>query len=64
MKINRDMSNKTWKQIDDAAWRIYRRAVLAKDSDNKKDADLIIALLRNVVSEIRVEDDKGSPNAA
>ncbi|MCU1342074.1 MAG: hypothetical protein JWN92_1497 [Candidatus Acidoferrum typicum] len=58
MKINREMSRKTWKQIHEAAGRIYRRASESKDHQTAKDADLILTLLRNLSEEIQIEDDR------
>jgi hypothetical protein len=58
MKINRDVSTKTWNKIDEVARRIWLRAGAAKDVETVKDADLIIALLRNLATEIQMEDDK------
>jgi len=60
MKTNREMSTKTWNRIDEAARRIWLRAGTAKDDDTVRDADLIIALLRNLSTEIQMEDDKAA----
>jgi hypothetical protein len=57
MKIDRPLSSKTWKQIDDLVWGIERRALERKDWQTAKDADLVNALLRNLSMEIGMEDD-------
>ncbi len=64
MATNRDRSKKTLEEIDAALWKIYHRAVAAKDNETLQDSDHAMVLLRNLANEIRMEDEKAEQPAA
>jgi len=57
MAIKRDMSKRTWTKLDDLVAKIRQRASQKKDDETYKDADEASLLLRNLASEIQIEDD-------
>jgi hypothetical protein len=58
MTVNREMSKKTWERIDNLLHEIMRRAAKIKDDEIYGKADLCTALLRNLGTEIVMEDEK------
>jgi hypothetical protein len=54
--VNREMSAKTWKELDGILWKIWERAIKNKDSETIKDADRCNALIRQLSGEIEMED--------
>lgn len=56
MVIKRDMSTKTFQKLENLIATIRQRAVQSGDGATYKDADEAIVLLRNLGSEIAMED--------
>lgn len=64
MPVNRDMSKKTWDKIDELLHNVTRRAAKIKDKEIYQDADMAIALLRNLSGEIQMEDQQAERERA
>lgn len=56
MGVNREMSGKTMKQIDELLHKITWRAAEIKENEIHGYADLAIARLENLAMEIAMED--------
>jgi len=63
MPVDREMSKKTWEKIDNLLHDITRRAAQIQDNEIYRDADMAIALLRNLATEIHMEDEKAARNS-
>ncbi len=61
MPIKHDMSNKTWKEIDQLLHKIADRAAQIHDNEIIGDADMATALLRNIALELDIEDEESVP---
>jgi hypothetical protein len=63
MPANREMSKKTWEEIDNLLHKIMDRAAKIKDREIYGAADMATALLRNLSTETRMEDKAAARNA-
>jgi hypothetical protein len=61
---DRSMSGKTWNEIDKLLHNITRRAAAIKDDAIYRDADMCIALIRNLTMEIQMEDEKAEQGSS
>ena len=64
MPVNRDMSKKTWDRIDELLHNVTRQAAKIKANEIYRDADMAIALLRNLSGEIQMEDQQAERERA
>ena len=60
MAVDRQMSKRTWEKIDGLLRNIALRAAKIKDNDTYREADMAVALLRNLSMEIKMEDEKAN----
>jgi hypothetical protein len=63
MAANREMSNKTWEEIDNLLHKIMDRAAKIEDREIYGAADIATALLRNFSTEAYMEDKAATRNA-
>jgi hypothetical protein len=63
MAANREMSKKTWEEIDNLLHKIMDRAAKIEDREIYGAADIATALLRNLSTDTYMEDKAAARNA-
>ncbi len=62
MTVKREVSTRTWNEMDHLVAEIRQRAATTGDQQTYADADRISLLLRNQANEISTEDDRENHN--